>query len=144
MGREGFPGAGTWVPDRLSVSAIRSNAKQSRGCELLQEATKCGDGDGPESAALMVVGGATRRQGGPRGRVLRRPSRWQVTACEPWLLAELEVVRPRVVGVLGATAGQAVFGPSFRVGESRGRRLGWPGDRAPLRARARGCPSSRR
>jgi DNA polymerase len=49
-----------------------------------------------------------------------------VAACQPWLLAELDLVRPRGVILLGSTAGQAVYGPSFRVGDSRGRRLSWP------------------
>jgi DNA polymerase len=59
-------------------------------------------------------------------RIHEGPSRWHVAACEPWLLAELGAVRPPVVVLLGATAGQAVFGSSFRVGAMRGRRLEWP------------------
>ena len=59
-------------------------------------------------------------------RIHATPSRWNVTACGPWLLAELDAVRPQLVVVLGATAGQAVFGPSFRVGVSRGRPLEKP------------------
>jgi uracil-DNA glycosylase len=74
------------------------------------------------------------RFAGTRGkqRIHKSPSRWQVAACEPWLLAELEVVRPRVVVLLGATAGQAVLGPSFRVGTHRGQALSWPAERLPL------------
>ena len=59
-------------------------------------------------------------------RIHATPSRWHVTACGPWLLAEFDGVRPQLVVVLGATAGQAVFGPSFRVGVSRGRPLEAP------------------
>ncbi len=59
-------------------------------------------------------------------RLHKSPSRWHVAACEPWLLGELEAVRPQLVVLLGATAGQAVFGPGFRVGTSRGSRLDWP------------------
>ena len=62
-------------------------------------------------------------------RIHATPTRWNVTACGPWLLAEFDAVRPAYVVVFGATAGQAVFGPSFRVGVSRGRALeppaGW-------------------
>ena len=61
-------------------------------------------------------------------RIHKSPARWQVAKCHPWLLAELESVRPGVVVLLGSTAGQAVFGPSFRVGVSRGRPLSWPED----------------
>lgn len=39
MVREGFPGAGPWVPERLSLSSIRTHAEQCRGCELYQDAT---------------------------------------------------------------------------------------------------------
>ncbi|WP_270888155.1 UdgX family uracil-DNA binding protein [Pedococcus sp. 5OH_020] len=63
-------------------------------------------------------------------RIHKSPSRWQVAKCQPWLLAELDVVRPTTVVLLGATAGQSVFGPSFRVGASRGRPLEWPPDLA--------------
>jgi DNA polymerase len=53
-------------------------------------------------------------------RIHQRPDRWQVKACLPWLDAELALVRPEVIVLLGATAAQALLGPSARVGESRG------------------------
>jgi DNA polymerase len=59
-------------------------------------------------------------------RIHKSPVRWQVAACEPWLLAELGIIKPEVVVILGSTAGQAIYGPSFRVGTSRGRPLEWP------------------
>lgn len=59
-------------------------------------------------------------------RLHKSPARWQVARCEPWLLAELDAVRPRTVVLLGATAGQAVYGSGFRIGERRGRVLKWP------------------
>jgi DNA polymerase len=49
-----------------------------------------------------------------------------VTACGPWLVAELAVVKPTGVVVLGGTAGKALYGSSFRVGETRGRLIDWP------------------
>jgi DNA polymerase len=68
------------------------------------------------------------RFSGTRGkqRIHKTPSRVHVAACEPWLLAELDVVRPAGVVTLGATAGSAVFGREFRVTELRGRRQDWP------------------
>jgi uracil-DNA glycosylase len=63
-------------------------------------------------------------------RIHKGPSRVHVAACWPWLVAELEMVRPHGVVMLGATAGGAVFGPSFRVGACRGRPLEWPGEPA--------------
>jgi len=59
-------------------------------------------------------------------RLHKGPSRVHVAACGPWLVAELDMVQPHGVVLLGATAGQAVYGASFRVGESRGHRLEWP------------------
>ncbi len=68
------------------------------------------------------------RFSGTRGkqRIHKGPSRVHVAACQPWLLAELSVVRPSGVVLLGATAGQAVYGASFRVGASRGSVMEWP------------------
>jgi DNA polymerase len=62
-------------------------------------------------------------------RIHKSPSRGQVIACGPWLAAELRVVHPRGVVILGGTAGKAVYGSSFKVGEQRGRLLGWPTER---------------
>jgi DNA polymerase len=56
-------------------------------------------------------------------RIHQRPDRWQVRACFPWLEAELAVIAPRALVLLGATAAQAILGPQTRVGESRGRAL---------------------
>lgn len=59
-------------------------------------------------------------------RIHLSPTRGQVTACAPWLGAELDVVRPAGVVLLGGTAGQALYGSSFRVGKARGRVIDWP------------------
>ena len=76
------------------------------------------------------------RHQGTRGkqRIHRSPARWQVAACQPWLLTELDAVRPAVVVLLGATAGQAVYGSSFRVGATRGTPVPWPQERLTLAA----------
>ena len=54
-------------------------------------------------------------------RIHQKPTRMEVRACNPWLRAELEIVKPRVLLLLGATAGQALLGPSFKLGAARGR-----------------------
>jgi DNA polymerase len=54
-------------------------------------------------------------------RIHQRPDRWQVTACMPWLNAELETVKPAAVVLLGATAAQALLGSGVRVGRDRGK-----------------------
>lgn len=58
----------------------------------------------------------------PRGkrRIHQKPSAGEVRACQPWLAAELAVVRPRAVVCLGATAAQALLGRGFKVTERRG------------------------
>ncbi len=68
-------------------------------------------------------------------RIHQSPHHGHVDACRPWLEAELRLLRPTGVVLLGGTAGNALLGPSFKVTEQRGRRLSWPGafplDHAP-------------
>ena len=54
-------------------------------------------------------------------RIHQRPNATEIRACTYWLDAELGVVRPRLVVLLGAVAGEAMFGPRFRVGEHKGK-----------------------
>jgi uracil-DNA glycosylase len=58
-----------------------------------------------------------------KGRIHKKPLASHVKACRPWLDAELEVVKPEVLVLLGATAAQAVFGPAFRITRDRGKPL---------------------
>jgi uracil-DNA glycosylase family protein len=53
-------------------------------------------------------------------RLHKTPNRGEVAACRQWWEREVEIVRPAVLGLLGATAAQAVLGPSFRVSKQRG------------------------
>jgi uracil-DNA glycosylase len=71
-----------------------------------------------------------RTEGGKR-RIHESPDRTEIVACRPWLTAELDVIGPDVLVCLGATAGQAVFGPSFRVTRQRGMRLEAPEPLSP-------------
>ena len=61
----------------------------------------------------------------PRGkrRIHQKPNSREIAACRPWLEAELRLVKPKLVVCLGATAGQTVFGPTFRVTRERGKVL---------------------
>ncbi|MFF5159889.1 UdgX family uracil-DNA binding protein [Streptomyces sp. NPDC000348] len=61
----------------------------------------------------------TRTGSGGR-RVHKSPTRRETTACGPWLAAELAVVEPELIVLLGATAGKALLGSSFRVTQVRG------------------------
>ena len=54
-------------------------------------------------------------------RIHQKPNWSEIAACRPWLDAELEVVKPRVLVALGATAAQALFGRQFRVTKERGK-----------------------
>ena len=67
----------------------------------------------------------------PRGkrRLHRKPGAAEVAACRPWLDAELELVRPRAIVCLGATAARSLLGPGFLVSKQRGHRV--PSDLAP-------------
>ena len=60
---------------------------------------------------------------GDKVRLHKSPNRAEVGACRQWWERELEIVDPSVLGLLGATAAQAVFGPSFRVSKQRGERF---------------------
>ncbi len=53
-------------------------------------------------------------------RIHKAPTLREMTACGPWLAAELAVVEPELIVVLGATAGKALLGSSFRVTQVRG------------------------
>ena len=58
----------------------------------------------------------------PRGkrRIHKKPNAMHIAACRPWLDAEIEAVKPRVVVCLGATAAQALLGRTFKVTRRRG------------------------
>jgi uracil-DNA glycosylase len=77
-------------------------------------------------------------------RIHQKPSTTEVSACRPWLLAEIAAVGPEVIVCLGATAAQALLGPKFRVTQHRGELLTQPlpGLPTPLRIVATVHPSS--
>jgi uracil-DNA glycosylase len=56
-------------------------------------------------------------------RIHQKPNWAEMTACRPWLEAELEVIQPRVLVLLGATAAQSLLGREFRVTQHRGELL---------------------
>jgi uracil-DNA glycosylase family protein len=58
----------------------------------------------------------------PRGkrRIHKKPNGAEITACRPWLDSEIQVVKPRAIICLGATAAQALLGAKFRVSVQRG------------------------
>ncbi|HEY3916989.1 MAG TPA: UdgX family uracil-DNA binding protein [Stellaceae bacterium] len=64
----------------------------------------------------------------PRGkkRIHGKPNAMEIRACKPWLEAEIALVKPALILCLGATAAQALLGPSFRVSKERGRPVASP------------------
>lgn len=59
-------------------------------------------------------------------RLHENPRASEIFACRPWLLAELEAVRPELVVCLGATASKSLFGSSFGLMRERGELLSSP------------------
>jgi len=59
-------------------------------------------------------------------RIHKTPNTGEITACKWWLDGERRIVRPRVIVMLGATAGHAVFGKPTPVGKYRQQALPLP------------------
>jgi DNA polymerase len=81
---------------------------------------------GLDRPSLYVTNAVKHFKWEPRGkrRIHQKPNRTEVVACHQWLEQELAVLlATAVVVALGATAGQSLFGPSFRVGTARGAAL---------------------
>jgi DNA polymerase len=160
---EGDPaGAARFLPQTLSLTALREAVQGCRGCNLYRDATQAVFGEGVKASEVMFVGEQPGDQEdlsgrpfvGPAGRLLdkamadagidrtkayvtnvvkhfkwrssgkrrihQKPNWAEMTACRPWLEAELAVVRPNVLVCLGATAAQALLGRQFRVTQQRG------------------------
>jgi uracil-DNA glycosylase len=59
-------------------------------------------------------------------RLHQTPGPEHITACRPWLDAELALVAPELVVALGATAARALLGASFRITKQRGQLMPFP------------------
>ncbi len=92
------------------------------------------DAAGIERASVFVTNVVKHFKWRPdprsKRRLHERPNRAEIGACFPWVQAELELVRPQALVLLGATAAQALVGPDVRVTRDHGRRL--QSDLAPL------------
>jgi uracil-DNA glycosylase len=163
--RNPYPTAAAFLPDTLSISALRTAVQSCRGCPLYANATQAVFGEGTLKAEVMLVGEQPGDQEdlagapfvGPAGKVLDRaldeagidrrttyvtnavkhfkwkargtrrihdkPSWTETMACRPWLDAELALVKPRALVLMGAVAAQSLLGKSFRVTQERGRPL---------------------
>jgi uracil-DNA glycosylase family protein len=59
-------------------------------------------------------------------RIHKKPRASEILACRPWLEAELQAIKPKVLVCLGASAAQALLGKNFRVSQDRGKLIDSP------------------
>jgi uracil-DNA glycosylase len=92
------------------------------------------DAAGIDRDAVYVTNAVKHFKWEPRGKVRlhKKPNAAEMAACRPWWEAELAAVQPKVLGCLGATAAQSVFGARFRVTKQRGEWFELPGGVAAL------------
>jgi uracil-DNA glycosylase family protein len=64
----------------------------------------------------------------PRGkrRIHKKPNMTEITACKPWVEAEIDVLKPEVIVCLGATAAQSLLGREFKITAQRGEWISSP------------------
>jgi DNA polymerase len=58
----------------------------------------------------------------PRGkrRIHKKPNELEISACHQWLEREIQLIRPKLIVALGATAARAVFGRATAIEKNRG------------------------
>jgi len=80
------------------------------------------EGAGVSRDGVYLTNAVKHFKWAPRGKVRlhQKPNAAEMRACAQWWRAELAVVEPAVVVLLGATAAHAVLGPSVRVTRDRG------------------------
>ena len=64
----------------------------------------------------------------PRGkrRLHKKPGAREIAACRGWLVREMDLVRPRLVVALGATAASSLLGRATALKDVRGRSIELP------------------
>jgi DNA polymerase len=84
---------------------------------------------GIDRGAVYVTNAVKHFKFEPRGkrRIHRKPGTVEVTACRHWLQRELEVIRPKLIVSLGATAALSLAGRSVPVTKARGSIQSWNG-----------------
>ncbi len=87
--------------------------------EVLDDALRAA---GLERSELYVTNAVKHFKYEPRGkrRLHQKPDAREMSACQPWLIAEIELVQPDVLVCLGATAAQSLIGRDFRITRQRG------------------------
>ena len=89
---------------------------------------------GLDRDALYVTNAVKHFKFLPRGkrRIHQKPVLTEIRACLPWLEQEMALVSPRLVVMLGATAGQAVVGRSVTISRERGRIIALANNRSGI------------
>jgi len=77
---------------------------------------------GIDRAAVYVTNVVKHFKWEPRGkrRIHKKPNASEIAACRPWLDTEIELVKPKAIVCLGATAAQALLGRQFKLTAHRG------------------------
>lgn len=88
--------------------------------QLLDRALEAAGIDRSRAYVTNVVKHFKWERGTGKRRIHSKPNEVEIRACRPWLEAELDRLKPRVLVCLGATAAQALLGRSFRITVSRG------------------------
>ncbi|HEX3841750.1 MAG TPA: UdgX family uracil-DNA binding protein [Acidimicrobiales bacterium] len=83
---------------------------------------------GIDRGKLYITNAVKHFKWEPKGKIRlhKKPGAREVTACKPWVLAEIDAVRPEFILCLGATAAQSLLSPDFRVTRQRGQILEGP------------------
>jgi DNA polymerase len=78
---------------------------------------------GVDRARAYVTNAVKHFKFEPRGkrRIHQKPATPEIRACRPWLEREIELIQPKLIVALGATAAQSVFGKAMPIGKNRGR-----------------------
>ena len=78
---------------------------------------------GVDRSKVYVTNAVKHFKWEPRGkrRLHQKPNAREMAACRPWLEKEIELLRPRLIVCLGATAAHSVIGSGIKVTEERGR-----------------------
>jgi len=84
--------------------------------------------------AVYITNAVKHFKNEPRGerRIHKKPDTSEIDACRWWLENEFEIIHPRVVVALGATAARAVMGKAMTINANRGRLMALPGDAKAL------------
>jgi uracil-DNA glycosylase len=93
---------------------------------ILDEALRAANIDRGQAYVTNAVKHFKWKPQGKR-RLHQKPNAAEISACRPWLDAEIALVKPQILVCLGATAAQALLGRDFRVTQQRGHFIERPG-----------------